>query len=475
MKPGFLALVTTCAIAAAIPAGQAMARQAPENLLPPAQTAPARPAKPAAVPAAAPSPGVPAATASPAPATPSDAATTAPVAQAAVDEPVMHWTLADAEALLTLIQGIGSEGLFAGDYQPDALRAAILGGEGQALDEQASRSFAWLAEDMRDGRTRMPDRLGWFVVDSDVETAPVHLLMAQALDSHDVAGTIMGLDPTDPDFAALRAKLAETPLTDKATRALIRINMDRWRWLPRDLGALHLLTNIPEFQLRVVKNDEVVLTYRTVVGKPGRTATPQLAETVSAVIFNPTWTVPQSIVVGEGLGADLLAHPAKAEREGYKVYKQADGTVIVVQQPGDNNALGRMKIDMPNPQAIYLHDTPSKQYFNREVRAYSHGCIRTDRAVELGMALAMKGAGWTNQQAIDAYHSLKYTKVPLTTPVPVYLTYFTMATDITGKMTRFNDLYGRDAPVLKAFANPRQPWTGQRETTEQVIKLDNPL
>jgi murein L,D-transpeptidase YcbB/YkuD len=468
-KRDFLALTACCAVALAAPLGPALAQDAPENILPAAIATPARPARAPATPALAPSP-----VATPS-AVPADAATPPPVATAQVDEPVMHWTLQDAEALLTTIEGIGSEGLFARDYQPDALRTAILGGEGEALDAQASRSFAWLAEDLRDGRTRMPDRLGWFIVDTDVDTEPVHMLMAEALVSHDIAGTLLALDPTNPDFAALRSKLSETPESDKPTRALIRINMDRWRWLPRDLGPLHLLTNIPEFQLRVVKNDEVVLTYRTVVGKPGRTATPQLAEQISAVVFNPTWTVPQSIVVGEGLGADLLAHPAKAAREGYKVYKQADGTVIVVQQPGKNNSLGLLKLDMPNEHAIFVHDTPNRNLFNLKVRALSHGCVRTERAQELGMTMAILGAGMTPEQGVEFANSGKYTRVPMTRTFPIYLTYFTMATDVNGEMRAFDDLYDRDPTVLAAFANPRQPWTGQRKTTEQVIKLDNPL
>lgn len=431
---------------------------------------------------------VPTATASPAPvsnpvpapvpsATPTPGATPAPVpvVDVPVDEPVMNWPRSDAQALLSVIEGVSAEGLIPSDYGPDALRAAIAAGPGAALDAQASRSFTWLVQDLRDGRTRMDSRTQWFVVDTDVETSSTTALMTEALARHDVPGVIAGILPSAPDYAALKAEYAATPKTQKTRRALIAANLDRWRWLPRDLGALHLMTNVPEFQLRVVKEDEVVLTYRTVVGKPGRTATPQLAEKVTAVVFNPTWTVPQSIVKGEGLGAQLLANPRRAAREGYKVTKAADGTVYVVQQPGDNNALGRMKIDMPNPHAIYLHDTPSKQYFNHPVRAYSHGCIRTDRAVELGMALAIKAAGFTPDQAKETFLSKVYTKVPLQTAVPVYITYFTVASDITGKMSTYPDIYQRDAPVLAALAAPRKPWDGKRKTSEKVVELDNPL
>ena len=388
-------------------------------------------------------------------------------------EPVVPWSRSDALALLGAIEAIGSEGLFPKDYRPDALRAAIAAGEGVPLDEVASKSFAWLAEDMRDGRTPMTAREQWFAVDPDQDVNPTGALMTQALETHDVAGVLAGLAPTHPDYQALKAKLAATPKTKatEAARALIRVNMDRWRWLKQDLGQVYLLTNVPEFQLRLTVNNKIIKTYKTVVGKPGRTATPQLAEQVTAVVFNPTWTVPQSIVVGEGLGAQLLRRP----RSDYKVTRNGDGTLTVVQQPGPNNSLGLMKIDMPNPHAIYLHDTPAKQYFDHEVRAYSHGCIRTENARELGMTMAILGADMQADELIANAKSGKYTKVPMTRTFPVYITYFTMAQDITGTLATFNDIYKRDASVLASFAKPRELKTTQRITDEPVVQLDNPL
>jgi murein L,D-transpeptidase YcbB/YkuD len=390
-----------------------------------------------------------------------------------IAEPVMPWSRSDAQALLAFIQTIESEGLFARDYRPDALRAAIAGGEGPALDETASKSFAWLAEDLRDGRTPMTAREQWFAVDPDQDVNPTRDLMARALETHDIAGVLAGLAPTHPDYEALKAALAATPNTEagRKARALIRVNMDRWRWLTQDLGPIYLLTNVPEFQLRLTVKNKIIKTYKTVVGKPGRTATPQLAEQVTAVVFNPTWTVPQSIVVGEGLGGQLLRSP----RRDYKVTRNSDGSLTVVQQPGPNNSLGLMKIDMPNPHAIYLHDTPAKQYFNHDVRAYSHGCIRTENARELGMTMAILGADIPQADMIATANSGKYTKVPMTRTFPVYITYFTMAQDITGNLATFNDIYKRDGSVLASFAKARELKTTQRITDEPVVQLDNPL
>jgi murein L,D-transpeptidase YcbB/YkuD len=134
-----------------------------------------------------------------------------------------------------------------------------------------------------------------------------------------------------------------------------------------------------------------------------------------------------------------------------------------------------MKIDMPNPHAIYLHDTPSKQYFNSSVRAFSHGCVRTERALELGMTLAIFGAGLDTDAVVANATSGKYTRVPMTRTLPIYITYFTMGTSISGSLASFPDIYGRDAPVLASFAEPRQIKTTQRKSNEAIIKLDNPL
>jgi murein L,D-transpeptidase YcbB/YkuD len=399
-----------------------------------------------------------------------------PVAQAVpVTEPVMQWTVADAQALLATIQGIKTEGLFPKDYQPEALKAAIASGEGDTLDQVASKSFAWLIEDLRDGRTPMTSRVQWFAVDPDQDQMPTAQIMTQALSDHDIAGVVDKLAPTHPDYAVLKQSLADTPEKQAATKSLIRANMDRWRWLAHDLGDVYLITNVPEFQLRLTVKNRNIRTYKTVVGKPGRTATPQLAETVRAVVFNPTWTVPQSIVKGEGLGAKVMASPGWARANGYKGTRSADGTITVVQQPGPSNALGLMKIDMPNPHAIYLHDTPSKSYFNSEVRAFSHGCIRTERAVELGMTMAILGAQMPPEQAADLSRAGIYTKVAMTRTFPVYITYMTMARSIDGELKKFADIYGRDAPVLASFAAPREEKTTQRASDEPIIQLDNPL
>lgn len=473
--PGVVSALTILSLGAQTAQAQKIKTEMPEDLLPKSvpTPAPARTSTPTPLPPVRTGTTAPPVTGT----TPTGVPTiSAPVVQEfVIAEPVMPWTLADAQALLKTIEYIGKEGLLPADYQPSALKAAIAAGEGDALDALASRVFGWLIEDLRDGRTPMTARVQWFAVDPDQDAMPTSEVMAQALSEHNIAGVIDKLAPTNPDYAALKAELNATPMANKPRRALIQANMDRWRWLARDLGTVYLMTNVPEFQLRLVVKNKILRTYKTVVGKPGRTATPQLAETVSAVVFNPTWTVPQSIVKGEGLGAKVMANPRWAAANNYKGYKAENGMITVVQQPGPSNALGLMKIDMPNPHAIYLHDTPSKSYFNSEVRAFSHGCIRTERAVELGMTMAILGAQMPAAEAAELSRAGVYKKVPMTRTFPVYLTYFTFARSIDGELKPFADIYERDAPVLASFKAARELKTTQRTSDEEIIKLDNPL
>ncbi len=386
---------------------------------------------------------------------------------------VQSWSLADAQALAAVVAGIHKEGLDPADYRPDLLQEEIARGESRALDVRASGIFTWLVEDLRDGRTPMDSRRQWFVVDPDADLIPTGDLMAQVLASGDITGITGTLAPVHEDYAALREALASTPEEDVEKRRMIRANMDRWRWLPRDLGGQYLLTNVPEYQLRLMVNGQIIRTYRTIVGAPGRSATPQLAETVEGVVFNPTWTVPQSIVVGEGLGNRVLNNPTWARNNGYRATRGADGYISVVQQPGPGNSLGMMKLDMPNPHAIFLHDTPARNLFDSEDRARSHGCIRVERALELAMTVAILGGGASRDEAVAVSQSGDYTRVPVERTIPVYITYFTYGVDVDGNLREFNDLYSRDAPVLAALDAPR---VGNRATVsaEEIVPIEQP-
>lgn len=387
------------------------------------------------------------------------------------DPVVQQWTVGQAEALAAAIENIGAHGLIPADYDLAGLRTQIEAGESETLDEEASRRFVWLVEDMRDGRTPMDGRKQWFVMDPDAERYRSGTVLKQALADGDIMAALESVAPLHPDYEALRAELAKAEPGSKRFK-LVQANMDRWRWLPRDLGSQYLITNVPEYQLRLTVNDKIMRTYKTIVGKPGRTATPQLAEQVEGVILNPNWTVPQSIVKGEGLGARVLGNPSWANSKGYSATRGANGYVSVVQGPGPGNALGRMKLDMPNRHAIFFHDTPSRGLFSQANRALSHGCIRTERATELALTLAILQAGLTADEGVEKLASGDYTRVGFDKKMPAYITYFTMATNIEGKMATFNDIYGRDAPVLASFGAPRKA-NRSRVTDEEIIEIVN--
>lgn len=396
-----------------------------------------------------------------------------PVVQPAEAPLVQAWTVGQAARLVAVIEAIGAEGLDPKDYDLAPLKVALASGPSAELNQIASQSFVWLVEDLRDGRTPMDAREQWFVVDRDRDTFRTGDVLAEALKSGDIAGVLAKLAPTHPDYAKLKAELAITPASAAGKRKLIRANMDRWRWLQRDLGSQYLITNVPEFQLRLTVRNRIISTYRTIVGKPGRTATPQLAEVVEGVVFNPTWTVPQSIVKGEGLGAKVLGNPAWGKRNGYVATKGANGYITVVQQPGPGNSLGMMKLEMPNEHAIFFHDTPSRHLFANDSRALSHGCVRTERALELAMTMAILGKGATKDEAVAISTSGKYTKVMLEKQWPAYITYFTMASDIDGQMATFKDIYGRDTKVLASLDKPRVRNRSNVVDDEVIVIEDN--
>src|SRR6201999_3832814 len=170
------------------------------------------------------------------------------------------------------------------------------------------------------------------------------------------------------------------PKRDSKEIDTLIVNMERWRWLPRDLGApsigdAYVILNIPDYTLKVMQNGAQVWTTRVVTGQPGIHATPLLTETMKFITVNPTWNVPPSIIYKEYLPA-LQQDPNVLDRMGLKLEHNRDGSVHISQPPGEANALGRIRFNFPNKFLVYQHDTPDKNLFAREDRAFSHGCMR---------------------------------------------------------------------------------------------------
>ncbi|WP_223181565.1 L,D-transpeptidase family protein [Sphingopyxis sp. LK2115] len=374
----------------------------------------------------------------------------APVVAAQIEMP--SWTEENATALLSFIERVGDEGLFARDYNPDALAAAILADDQARLDKLATDTFLLLATHLRDGRTPNAARKQWFMTDSDGETEPLPALLTAALGAGTVPETLASLNPVHPDFAALRASLKKAKTSADANA--IRVNMERWRWMPRDLGERYVVSNVPEYLTRVVHGGTVIATHKAVVGKKS-TPTPQLNPMATGIIVNPNWTLPRSII-NEGIGATIARNPAAARAQGY-TWTGSGKTLSVVQKPGPNNALGVMKMEMLNEHAIYLHDTPSKEAFNAAARAFSHGCIRTERALHFSGLMAVMFAGRSPEEFGEAIASGKTTRFGFDQPFPVYVAYWTVVPDGKGGVKKLADLYERDAPVVASFAKPGRP------------------
>ncbi|HEX8626393.1 MAG TPA: L,D-transpeptidase family protein [Allosphingosinicella sp.] len=369
-----------------------------------------------------------------APAAPQAAPVPAPAAAPVIGA---DWSRKDAQQLLRYVEGIGSEGLDPADYNAAALRAAI-DSDDDGLSEIATSTFLKVASDLKFGHVRDGGRIDWHVKDDSWNVYDQQALLDRAVKG-DVAETFESLLPTHPQYAALKALLADKSI-DSKTRDRIRINLDRWRWLPQNLGSKYVIVNVPAYTVALVENGQTLNRRRAVAGAI-KTPTPSLSAVITGAIFNPWWEVPSSIA-SEVRG-----------KKGYVAVKDDSGKVIRWRQPpGPSNALGRMKLVMGNPYAIYLHDTNAKNLFNKQARAFSHGCIRTEDAVGFAQTL-LEGTEWNRAKIDQTLASGKATQANLAAPVPVYIVYFTVAATSDGPPNSYADMYSRDGKVLAGLTD----------------------
>jgi murein L,D-transpeptidase YcbB/YkuD len=374
------------------------------------------------------------------PVVPPQAAPAAPLQAPPVAPPTVQWNRAAAGDLLNYIERIDEEGLNPADYNPDRLRAAVASKDADQLNAVATEAFLRVSSDLALGHVRGDARVSWYINDTDLNGGEQYAMMERAVRDGSVAGTLTALLPTHPQYGELKAVLATTPKSEKAQIEKIRTNMDRWRWLPRDLGQKYVIVNVPAYMVALVENGRVLARRRAVAGAV-KTATPQLSTTISGVIFNPWWEVPQSIT------------PEVRGKKGYVAVKDEAGKIIRYRQPpGASNALGRMKLVMPNDHAIFLHDTNVKGLFDKQARAYSHGCIRTEDALGFAQTLLEPTGQWDKAAIQQTIASGKTVKADLATPIPVYITYFTAAAIADKKeIVAYKDIYSRDTPVMTAL------------------------
>ncbi|HWL22051.1 MAG TPA: L,D-transpeptidase family protein [Bradyrhizobium sp.] len=251
-----------------------------------------------------------------------------------------------------------------------------------------------------------------------------------------------------------------SPKRDKQIDTVL-VNMERWRWLPRDLGApaigdAYVILNVPDYTLKVMQRGAQVWTTRVVTGKPGIHATPLLSETMKYITVNPTWNVPPSIVYNEYLPA-LQQDPTVLERMGLRLEHNRDGSVHISQPPGEANALGRIRFNFPNKFLVYQHDTPDKHLFAKEERAFSHGCMRVqnpDQYAAVLLNITLPNERYTPEKIRSMYGSSEI-DLKFPTPIPVNITYQTAFVDDASKLQFRRDVYGRDATMIALLKNSR--------------------
>jgi L,D-transpeptidase YcbB len=350
------------------------------------------------------------------------------------------------------------------------------------VDVRLTLAYMQLASDLADG---IPEAVrshpAWHVRPQPFDPA-AHLTTAIA--DGKIAESLDALRPSNLEYRALGALLAEyrnrasngSAASDGVSVAdrikQIEVNMERWRWLPRERPAKRIVVNVPAFRLDVWERDTVVLSMRVVVGKKD-TPTPIFNAAMTHIVFSPYWNVPSTIAKGETVPS-VLRDPAFLQRTNMEVLddkgqvvdpKSIDlehaGDYRFRQRPGSGNALGLVKFMLPNEFNVYLHDTPADSLFARATRSFSHGCIRVEQPEALAEYLLKDRAEWPRETIAAAMQAGEEKTVTLREPVPVYIGYWTVDVAPDGKAAFLPDVYGLDgrqaAALNERLARASQP------------------
>ncbi|MEX1206768.1 MAG: L,D-transpeptidase family protein [Dongiaceae bacterium] len=295
--------------------------------------------------------------------------------------------------------------------------------------------------------------------ESDLFDAPLEAAVTRFQRRH-------GLTPDGAVGAMTKAAL-DVPVEDRIDQMLL--NMERRRWMPRDLGERYVFVNMADFELKVVDGPQTVLDDRVVVGTPYQ-QTPEFSEMMTYIVVNPYWNIPPSIAGKEMLPkirkdvGYLARNRIEVLSDWTESGRPVDPATIdwsrlsarhfpykLRQVPGADNALGRLKFMFPNRFNIYLHDTPARTLFERTVRSFSHGCIRVQHPVDLAAVLLDGADGWTKARIEAAIATGKRQVISLPRPLPVHLTYLTAWVNKDGTVNFRDDIYGRDGRLREAL------------------------
>ena len=369
-----------------------------------------------------------------------------------------------AALLIDMLESAELDGLQPDKYRPDALRGAVSAAQSgstkavRRADMMLSEAFVDYVRDLR-----QPADVGTIYVDRELRpSAPSPEAILQAVaKAPSIEGYVAGMRWMNPAYVALRNALSTGEMSE-AQRRQVQLNMERARELPAGNGR-YIVVNSAAQRLFMYEGGQVVDSMRVVVGKPVY-PTPMMAAYVRFANLNPYWYVPPDLAA-ERIAPNVLKQGVSyLDRLGYQVVSDfiddpeifdpslidwqavADGRqkVLIRQQPGAHNSMGRIKFMFPNEQGVYLHDNPDRQLFEEASRLYSGGCVRLESAWRLGRWLFGRDLTWKGAGTEE--------KVLLDRPVPVYLTYMTAVVE-GSDITFLDDVYGRDAARLAKAGN----------------------
>jgi L,D-transpeptidase YcbB len=380
-----------------------------------------------------------------------------------------RWSPA-AQSVIATLKKAAEDGLDTDRYRPPAITPGSGPAELARADLGLSAAAVLYARDARGARI-VPSRLSRLITPT-LELPAGDAVLTQLASSQDAGAALAAYNPPHPGYRALKAKLAEIRAREPGSRleADLLANMERWRWLPAEMGRRHVWVNIPEYKLRLLDNGRVTHEARVIVGKP-ESPTPIFSQAMSHAIVNPSWYVPPSIFRNE-----FHSSAAYAAARGYIVRRTKDGGISVRQPPGERNALGFIKFMFPNQHAVYLHDTPNRGLFGQERRAFSHGCVRLDQPFRFGDFVL--GEEWTEARLKSLIGKGERT-IHLPEKISVHITYFTVFVDEKGQVRQVADLYGANNKVRLALglssdgtriaeAKPRKQAAPRTQATPRV-------
>ncbi len=376
-------------------------------------------------------------------------------------EPI--WTTDRRRRLLRAIEASHADGLRPADYHLARLRRA----KGVERELLASDAFLSLAAQLLDGKVDpKTHRPNWSAEGRELDLAGTLLRIREG---EDPTHLLDKLRSPHPEYAALKRRL---PKAKAAEARGIRANLERLRWLPRDLGERHVFVNIPEFEVALVEGGELRGLHRAVIGRPDR-PTPPLSSVITYLVVDPYWRIPPRVSAADVMPG-LYTEPAPRDAQGLEVlqghgrtlrrrrpsqidWRQPPRGYRLRMRPGPTNPLGRIKFMFANDRYLSLHDTIEPQHFGLEVRTYSSGCVRVERPFELARWL-LHDTPWSQPhrfaEALDA-HPRKPQRVELRSPTPVHLSYLTLRAD--GRALRkVPDVYERDLALSHALRVARR-------------------